>query len=228
MEILKFNDFEIKKIIKSKRKTSKIEINSNGEIVLRVPLLMNSAEIIQFISNHYEWICRTLEKKSTEQKFIRKYEEGENFLFLGKFYALQIKLMANFIFKFDGNNFLISKRYLQNAKKLFENFYTKRAKSIIIERVYDIAIKLDIKFNKIRITSANTRWGSCNSKGNVNFSWRLIMAEPKVIDYVIIHEFCHLFELNHSKNFWNLVERIMPEYKIYKKWLDENAKYMVL
>jgi predicted metal-dependent hydrolase len=228
MDILKFNDFEIKKIIKSKRKTSKIEINSNGDITLKVPLVMNNAEIIRFVSNYYEWICQTLKKKSTEPKFVRKYEDGEFFLFLGKFYSLQIRSKASFAFKFDGNHFLISEKHLPKSKKLFENFYSKKARAIIMARVYDIAIKLGIKFNKLRITSANTRWGSCNSKGNVNFSRRLIMAAPDVIDYVIIHEFCHLFELNHSKKFWALVEKIMPDYKIHKKWLDENSKYMIL
>jgi predicted metal-dependent hydrolase len=104
-------------------------------------------------------------------------------------------------FKFDGTKFIIAKNAMPNVKKHFENFYKNRAKTIIKARVIDIANKLKVPFNGFRITSGAERWGSCNSRGNVNFSWRLIMAKPSVIDYVIIHEFCHLFELNHSNKF---------------------------
>jgi predicted metal-dependent hydrolase len=229
--MLKIENIEIQKIIRNKRKTFKIEINNFSEITLRIPLLATDFEIKSFLENNYDWILKTFKKiESSENttKFIRKYSNEEEFLYLGEFYKLQIKTHTNFAFKFDGSNFILSEKAIPQAKPLFENFYKSKARAIITSRVYDIALKLGVKFNNLKITSAKTRWGSCNSKGNVNFSWRLIMAKPIVIDYVIIHEFCHLFELNHSENFWKLVEKIMPDYKLQKKWLDENTKYMIV
>jgi len=219
---------KIDKIIKSKRKTFKIEIDNNLFITLRTPLFATNRDITEFLEKNILWLKNATEKISLKPKFIRKYKEGEKFLFLGENYSLIIQNKMNFHFKFDGNNFIISEKALPAASKYFENFYKARAKVIIHKRVCDIAIKLGIKFNKLRITSAENRWGSCNSIGNVNFSWRLIMAKPNVIDYVIIHEFCHLFEFNHSAKFWALVGKIMPNYKTHKKWLDENSKYMIL
>ena len=224
----KTENISINKIIKSKRKTFKIEIDDNLFITLRVPLYATNQDITEFLEKNILWIQKAIERISSKPKFIRSYTEGEIFLFLGENYPLIIQKNINFHFKFEGNNFIISEKALSSAKKYFENFYKAKAKTIIYKRVYDIAIKLGVKFNKLRITSALSRWGSCNSIGNVSFSWRLIMAKPTVIDYVIIHEFCHLFEFNHSKNFWELVKKIMPDYTAHKKWLDENAKYMIL
>jgi predicted metal-dependent hydrolase len=192
----------------------------------------NRNDIEEFISNNIVWISNNLKNINNKPKFIRKCENDENFLFLGQNISLKIissnPLFHNFFFKYDGNNFYINSNSINLANKYFEKFYKTQAKKIIIPRVEDIARKLRINYNKIRITSATTRWGSCNSQGNVNFSWRLIMAPPIVIDYVIIHEFCHLFEFNHSHKFWELVEKIMPDYKLQKKWLSDNSHFMIL
>ena len=222
-------EIKINNIIRNKnRKTIKIEIASDGNITLRLPKHTTDNDIVVFLEQNYNWIQNTLNKIHSQPTFIRKYSENEIFMFLGKTYLLHIHNYDEPKFKFDGNQFIISKSALASAQNYFENFYRTKAKKIIKARVVDIAGKLDIKFNNLRITSATERWGSCNNQGNVNFSWRLIMASPSAIDYVIIHEFCHLFEFNHSPKFWKLVEKIMPDYKVHKKWLADNSKYMVL
>ncbi len=100
--------------------------------------------------------------------------------------------------------------------------YKRQAKQYITTRVAEIAKIHNITYNDLRITSAKTRWGSCSSKRNINFSFRLILTPKEVIDYVIIHELSHLKEMNHSKSFWNEVKKIMPDYKKYEKWLKKN------
>jgi predicted metal-dependent hydrolase len=103
----------------------------------------------------------------------------------------------------------------------------KEAKEYIKTRVAKIAEKNEFKYNNIRITSAKTRWGSCSSRKNLNFSFFLIGAPKQTIDYVIVHELAHLREMNHSKNFWQIVENIMPDYKEHKKWLKENGNKLL-
>jgi len=76
---------------------------------------------------------------------------------------------------------------------------------------------------RIAIRDQKSRWGSCSQKGNLNFNWKLIMAPPQVLDYVVIHELCRLIEFNHSPRFWSLVEARMPEYAVWKKWLKGHA-----
>jgi len=103
----------------------------------------------------------------------------------------------------------------------------KEAKEYIKTRVAKIAEENGFKYNNIRITSAKTRWGSCSSRKNLNFSFYLIWAPKQTIDYVIVHELAHLREMNHSKNFWNIVENIMPDYKEHKKWLREHGNKLL-
>ena len=103
----------------------------------------------------------------------------------------------------------------------------KKAKNYIPQRVLEIALQNWFKYNNIRITSARTRWWSCTSQNNLNFSFYLIWSPEKVIDYVIIHELAHLKQMNHSKKFRTIVENIMPDYKKYKKWLRENGNKLL-
>lgn len=101
--------------------------------------------------------------------------------------------------------------------------YRNQARKIFPERIRYYEPLLGVRANQIHIKDQKTRWGSCSSKGNINLNWRLILAPQEVMDYVIIHELCHLKEMNHSKAFWELVEQICPDYRERKKWLKENA-----
>ncbi len=103
------------------------------------------------------------------------------------------------------------------------NEYKKKAKNYIPNRVIELADIFWFKFNIIKITSAKTRWGSCTSKKNLNFSYRLILCPKEVIDYVICHELSHLKHMNHSRNFWNEVSNMMPDYKEHDRWLKKNG-----
>ena len=106
--------------------------------------------------------------------------------------------------------------------------YRQAAKEYIPKRVAYYAELLDVTYATISIRDQKTRWGSCSSKGNLSFSWRLILAPPKVLDYVVVHELCHRKEMNHSPRFWALMESIIPDYKIHRKWLKENGEKLTI
>ena len=100
--------------------------------------------------------------------------------------------------------------------------YTK-SKETITKRVSYFARLMGVSYRNITIREQKTRWGSCSSEKNLNFNWKLILAPPEVLDYVVVHELCHLKEMNHSKAFWDEVGKVMPEYETYKLWLKENG-----
>ena len=94
----------------------------------------------------------------------------------------------------------------------------------IRERLDYYAPRIGVAFGRVAIRDQKSRWGSCSRKGNLNFNWKLIMAPPQALDYVVIHELCHRIEFNHSPRFWSLVEGQMPEYEVWKKWLKGHAE----
>ena len=102
-----------------------------------------------------------------------------------------------------------------------------RACKIIPERVEYFASKIGVTYGRISIRNQKTRWGSCSSKGNLNFNVGLMLVPPEVMDYVVVHELCHRLEMNHSKKFWEEVERVLPDYKVQEKWLKENGNKII-
>ena len=99
----------------------------------------------------------------------------------------------------------------------------EKIKKKIESRVNAYKKAMGVTIRWITIRNQKTRWGSCSSEKNLNFNWKLILAPPEVLDYVVVHELCHLKEMNHSKAFWDEVGKVMPEYETYKLWLKENG-----
>lgn len=107
-------------------------------------------------------------------------------------------------------------------------WYRREAQRIIPDRVAALASALGYRYGRITIRDQRTRWGSCSARGNLNFNWRLVMAPPEVLDYVSLHELCHLQELNHSPRFWRLVGRVCPQYQTYRLWLRQYGPHLTI
>ena len=113
-------------------------------------------------------------------------------------------------------------------KKALEQRYRQAAKEYFPSRVAYYEQIIGVTHASIRIRDQKTRWGSCSSKGNLNFNWRLMLAPPRVLDYVVVHERCHRKEMNHSKAFWDAVETVRPDYVQLRKWLKDNGGKLTL
>lgn len=112
-------------------------------------------------------------------------------------------------------------RVSRSDKEIYE--LREKARMVLAERTEFFARKLGVTYSKIRIGNQRTRWGSCSSKGTISYNWKLILMPEEVRDYVVLHELCHLLEMNHSSRFWKIVEETMPNYKEYRRWLKENG-----
>jgi len=220
---------KIKKIIRSKRKTIALHVCEDTTLIIRAPFHMSDEIIYKVIFKHNKW----LEKKkreilSRDSKFVKKeFVNGEDFLCLGEYYRLHLVKDQKKSLIFQGRYFLLREN-LNNPRNVFIEWYKKMACEKIFQRVLWYAQEQEVKFNNIKITNAQKQWGSCSHLGNLNFTWRLIMAPLPVIDYVVVHELMHLNEKNHSKIFWNKVKILMPEYKKHKNWLKYNGHLLRL
>lgn len=99
----------------------------------------------------------------------------------------------------------------------------ERAKSVLAQRTAYFARQVGVTYGRITVRDQKTRWGSCSQTGNLNFNFRLILAPPEVLDYVVVHELCHRRQMNHSAQFWQEVAQVLPDYRKRKAWLTENG-----
>ena len=99
----------------------------------------------------------------------------------------------------------------------------ERAKSVLAQRTAYFARQVGVTYGRITVRDQKTRWGSCSQTGNLNFNFRLILAPPEVMDYVVVHELCHRRQMNHSAQFWQEVAQVLPDYRKRKAWLTENG-----
>ena len=113
-------------------------------------------------------------------------------------------------------------------RNALEARYHQAARNYFPKRVAYYETILGVTHGTITIRDQKTRWGSCSSKGNLNFNWRLMLAPPRILDYVVVHELCHRIEMNHSKAFWDAVETVLPDYRELRKWLKDNGRTLIL
>ena len=124
----------------------------------------------------------------------------------------------------------LAKRPLQDVAKYTPKEVERlreQARELVTERVRYYAPIVSVTYGQIAIRTQHTRWGSCSSKGNLNFNCLLALVPPEVLDYVVVHELCHRKELNHSDHFWNEVRRILPDYKVRRKWLKDYGSPLI-
>ncbi len=171
----------------------------------------------------------------------KAFEHGQEFLFLGKRLQLEIAEHSPRNFKstelsFDGNRWKaaipLALSHEEREKQLKERFliwYRMQAKEILGSRVFHYGQLMDVWPKEITIKTHKSLWGSCNfRKQKIRLNWQIVMSPLEVIDYVIVHELCHLTVPNHSRSFWNSVEKILPNYKNQRSWLRMNQKEMML
>ena len=209
------------KIIKSKRKTLSLSINENAELIVRAPNQISNKRIEEFIIEKSKWINKN--KNLMQSRINEMNDSDSDYLFLGNIYPLiKVNEDPNKI-DFNGTEFITSIENKDKFKSSLKSWYKIKFKEIAIPRLNYFSDKYNLKINQVRFKNQKTLWGSCSSKNNINLNYLLVMAPMIVIDYVIIHELVHTVHKNHSENFWNAVEAIMPDYKKAKKWLNKNG-----
>jgi predicted metal-dependent hydrolase len=114
-----------------------------------------------------------------------------------------------------------------HPKNALETWVKAQAEALISERVIFWCARMSVSCARISVKDQKTLWGSCSTKGNINFSWRLIKAPPAVLDYLVIHELGHLVHMNHDENYWNLVAAHCPDYKTYRRWLNDHKNELM-
>ena len=223
-------EIKIDRLVRSRRRTISLEINSDGSLIVRAPKNASNKVIQEIVYKKRNWIRDkvTYIKNKNGNVYRKAFVSGEEFLYLGNPYKLLVDDETDIPLTLNGSHFILSGKHIEDAKELFIAWYKEKAYEKFSERALWYSSISGLKYNLIKITNARKRWGSCGVKGNLNFSWWLAMAPLEVIDYVVVHELAHIKEKNHKRRFWNKVRELFPEYEKYKHWLKENDHLLII
>lgn len=216
-------------IIKSNRKTITISILPTKEVIVKAPMYLSNQELTNIVKSKAKWISNKISKMPDHNQSLEKqsYNDGDRILYRGREYMLRvIETFDNkkTIVKLEQEEIVIfinSKQ--QEITEQLKKWYKDRARELVHERIYYYNTFINKPIGNVRIKNQKKRWGSCSSRGNLNFNWRMILMPDEMFDYIIVHEMCHLKYLNHSKAFWDFVAEIMPDYKKREQWIKLNA-----
>jgi predicted metal-dependent hydrolase len=217
-------------IERQKRKTLQLKLISTNRLQIKAPKSMPLKEITNFIHQKEAWIKQKnallQHADTTVELFNSTVTDGATLLFRGKKLTLTITIsMKKPAIHIIADTLLINLygNHPMPIDTFLKQWYIKQAALILEERTKFWCKELEVTVNRIMIKDQKTRWGSCSSLGNINYNWRIVMAPDATINYLVIHELAHRTFLDHSKNFWYLVETHCPDYIAQRLWLKQNG-----
>lgn len=216
----------IDSIVRSRRRTIALVITPEARLIVRAPLRTPLSLIDDAVREKEAWIRKKItEMQKRPQAIVHAYEEGEIFWFLGRPYPLHISDDDRGAIE-RTDRLVISRNARPDIRTALRHWYIAEARKEIHARCMYFSMMTGYSPQSVAISGAQQRWGSCSTRGSLNFSWRLIQAPLSIVDYVIVHELVHLKQHDHSKKFWAKVQELMPDYERRRAWLRENERLM--
>lgn len=219
----------------SKRKSFRISVEPPDSVFVLAPVGTKNDEILKIVKTKAKWIEKKLReiKEAGIEKAHKEYASDETFMYLGRDCRLNVQMDESAkkpFAEFADGCFHVRTNAKDETqlRKTMEDWYRKKTLDIVAERVgfyqkHFVLRPLEIKSKKQR-----SRWGSCSNAHRLNFNLKCSMAPMEIIDYIVVHEMCHMVHFNHSKEFWDMVEGIIPDYRKRREWLRKNGIRMIL
>ena len=211
-------------LVRSERRTLGIYIMPDARVEVRAPRRCPVSDIESFLESKRGWIERKLKEAAfrQENRTGHPFGEGSTLPYQGE--ELPVCPNENGRLMFDGRAFSVPSWMLEEGsaadrREALIGLYKRLASPLISERVELFVKAFNLKPMEVKVSRAAKRWGSCSGRGSLNFSWMLAAAHPAALDYVVVHELCHLIQHNHSARFWELVASVLPDYQERQKLL---------
>lgn len=212
-----------------RRRTVGITVERDGGLSVSAPEETPLAQVEKLVRRKLFWVFGKLAEKAllfrpTPRK---EYVSGEGFHYLGRSYRLLLvdrtEVNGAAELRLLGGRFILPRKDRSQAARLFTRWYTEHARVWLRRRVEQLAPRVGIRPQEVRVRDLGNRWGSCTEGGVVNFHWRTICLPPSLVEYVVAHELVHLLEPKHNDCFWNRLERVLSDYRTRKRLLAEQG-----
>ena len=213
-------------LIRTKRKTISISITPQGNVVVRAPQTCPMSYIEKIVLKREPWINMHKQKAVSKKQVNENLFNYKEVLFCGKIYPVALANNINKPIIYNDKIFIPFKTKPEKVRIAIEKWLRECADPLISERVEYFANLMQLKPSLLRLGNTKTSWGSCNRKQVITINWRCVMLPHDLIDYVIVHELSHILEFNHSKNFWSVVQGVLPDMK-YRKTELKKGDYLL-
>ena len=232
-EILAFRHFDVTVIRSDRRRSATFRVDQSG-VSFRVPKEIGHQKIVELVEKKTPWIRKKLEyAASLTPPRLLDFENGDPIPYLGKTYCLKVQVGDYPHVELVGEDILVSvvEQHLTNSlyiQLVLERWFLDEAAILLAERLDFYAPIVGVRPTGMQVKAYKARWGSCKMDGQIQFNWRLIHGPVDVLDYVVVHELCHILQHNHSAAYWSEVARVMPDYEVRRKWLSQNGNTLTM
>ncbi len=213
------------KITRKRIKNIIIKVDEEGEVLISAPLKVPKSYIENLLKEKEEWIREKIALIQRRKERVSTYDAGEKFLYLGKEYLIEIKRDLQEGCQLLEDRFIISlkENSLEKRKRLIDNWICENFYPYVVELTMSLGEKIGYTPIKIRFRDMKTRWGSCNTmKKSITYNHQLYKKPIKAVEYVVLHELSHIPHPHHQREFWEFLERYMPDWKSRRKLLKES------
>ncbi len=228
-------DIEYQLLPSRSRRTTDIVIERDGVVSVRSPIGYTPEQADAVVESKRLWIYRNLAewKALNASAVVREWVNGESFLYLGRTYRLALVTDPSCALQLKGGRVCLDRKVLEKggpaaAKQAFATYLAKKGQEKLGDRIQHFSPKVGVRITGHTLKDLGYRWASCGKQGHLNFHWRCMMAPLKIIDYIVVHELCHLHYRNHSDAFWNEVDKVMPDYRERKVWLKKQGASLTI
>ena len=230
MNARRIKDIDYQLLPGADRKTTDIVIERNGIVTVHPPKGFTPEQVDAVVESKRMWIYRNLAqwRDLNATAVVREWVNGETFFYLGRSYRLALVTGQEDDLQLKEGRFCLKRSLIEQggesaAKQAFESFYSAKGEMRLSQRVAYFAPKVGVSPSGTAVKALGYRWASCTKGNLLAFHWKCMMAPPKIIDYMVVHELCHLRLRNHSDAFWNEVDKVMPDYGERKMWLKKHG-----
>ena len=235
MQVRQVQDIEYQLLPGADRQTTDIVIERDGVVRVRPPRRMTPEQVDETVFSKRMWIYRNLAEwhDLNATRVVREWVNGESFLYLGSSYRLSLVEEQDEALKLKDGRFQLLRSVMEQggpeaAQQTFEQFYKDKGQLRIQQRVAHFAPRVGVEPGEAQVKDLGYRWASCLPSGGLHFHWKCLMAPLTVIDYIIVHELCHLGHRDHSDAFWNEVDKVLPNFSERKEWLRQRGSHLDL
>ncbi len=235
MQLRQVQDIEYQLLPGAERQTTDIVIERDGVVRVRPPLRMTAEQVDETVFSKRMWIYRNLAewRDLNATRVVREWVNGESFLYLGSSYRLSLVDHQDEALKLKDGRFQLQRTVMaqdgfEAAQQAFVQFYQDKGLPRIQQRVAHFASRVGVAAGDVQVKDLGYRWATCLPSGGLHFHWKCLMAPLTVIDYIVVHELCHLRHRDHSDAFWNEVDKVLPNYRERKEWLRQRGAHLEL